>query len=141
MNEARCVTAGFIFLRCGTTPKAFIVELAQSFERVAQPYPSLAVPLRSKTTKLGGASAIQASLIAFGLHEFCRQNYNQTAKRMEISIILTVALAAALIVVVLALVAIIIYQRWRLSDKNAAISKFINENEQLRLKMQRTGIV
>jgi len=51
---------------------------------------------------------------------------------MEISIILTVALAAALIVVVLALVAVIIYQRWRLSDKNAAISKFINENEQLR---------
>ena len=84
---------------------------------------------------------IQTDLIAFGLHEFCRQNYNQTAKRMEISIILTVALAAALIVVVLALVAVIIYQRWRLSDKNAAISKFINENEQLRQKMQRKGIV
>jgi len=42
---------------------------------------------------------------------------------------------------VLALVAVIIYQRWRLSDKNAAISKFINENEQLRQKMQRKGIV
>ena len=63
------------------------------------------------------------------------------SKAYEISIILTVALAAALIVVVLALVAVIIYQRWRLSDKNAAISKFINENEQLRLKMQRKGIV
>ena len=60
---------------------------------------------------------------------------------MEISIILTVALAAALIVVVLALVGIIIYQRWRLSDKNAAIGKFINENELLRQKMQRMGIV
>ena len=60
---------------------------------------------------------------------------------MEISIILTVALAAALIVVVLALVGIIIYQRWRLGEKNAAISKFINENEQLRQKMQRKGIV
>ena len=57
MNETRCATAGFIFLRCGTTPNAFIVELAQSFEREAQPYPSLAVPLRSKTAKLGGASA------------------------------------------------------------------------------------
>lgn len=60
---------------------------------------------------------------------------------MEISIILTVALAAALVVVVLALVGIIIYQRWRLSDKNAAIGKFINENELLRQKMQRMGIV
>lgn len=60
---------------------------------------------------------------------------------METNLILTVALAAALIVVVLALVAVIIYQRWRLSDKNAAISKFINENEQLRQKMQRKGIV
>ena len=60
---------------------------------------------------------------------------------MDFTMIITVALAAALIVVVLALVAVIIYQRWRLSDKNAAISKFINENEQLRLKMQRKGIV
>jgi len=51
---------------------------------------------------------------------------------METNLILTVALAAATIVVVLVLVAVIIYQRWRLGDKNAAISKFINENEQLR---------
>ena len=40
---------------------------------------------------------------------------------METNLILTVALAAAIIVVVLALVAVIIYQRWRLGDKNAAI--------------------
>ena len=65
----------------------------------------------------------------------------QNSKRMETNLILTVALAAAIIVVVLVLVAVIIYQRWRLGDKNAAISKFINENEQLRQKMQRKGIV
>jgi len=33
--------------------------------------PQLFVILRSKTARLGGASAIQASLIAFGLHEPC----------------------------------------------------------------------
>lgn len=60
---------------------------------------------------------------------------------MEISIILTVALTAAIIVVVLVLVAIIIYQRWRLSDKNAAISKFIHENEELRKRMRQAGIL
>lgn len=59
---------------------------------------------------------------------------------MEISIIFTVALAAAIIVVVLVLVGIIIYQRWRLSDKNAAIGKFIHENEELRRKIQCAGI-
>ena len=59
---------------------------------------------------------------------------------MEISIILTVALAAAIIVVVLVLVGIIIFQRWRLSDKNAAIGKFLHENEELRRKIQHAGI-
>ena len=37
---------------------------------------------------------------------------------MDISLILTVALAASFIVVVLVLVAIIIYQRWRIGDQN-----------------------
>ena len=61
--------------------------------------------------------------------------------RMETNIILTVALAAALIVVVLALVGIIIYQRWRLGDKNAAISKFIHENEEQRKRMKKAGLL
>lgn len=60
---------------------------------------------------------------------------------METNLILTVALAAAIIVVVLALVAVIIYQRWRLGDKNAAISKFINENEEQRKRMEKAGLL
>jgi len=60
---------------------------------------------------------------------------------MEAYPILTVALAAAIIVVVLVLVAIIIYQRWRLGDKNAAISKFIHENEEQRRRMQKAGLL
>ena len=60
---------------------------------------------------------------------------------MDISIILTVALAASFIVVVLVLVAIIIYQRWRIGDQNVFIERFIRQNEELRQKMRRAGIV
>ena len=59
---------------------------------------------------------------------------------MEISIILSVALAAAFIVIVLVLVIIIIYQRWRIGDKNVALGKFIEENEEMRRKMHRLDI-
>ena len=45
---------------------------------------------------------------------------------MEVSLILTVALAAAFIVVVLALVAVIVFQRWRISDNNAHLKEFID---------------
>ena len=51
---------------------------------------------------------------------------------METSLILTVALAAAIIVVVLALVAVIVFQRWRISDNNAHLKEFINENMEMR---------
>ena len=51
---------------------------------------------------------------------------------MEVSLILTVALAAAIIVVVLALVAVIVFQRWRISDNNAHIKAFIDENLEMR---------
>lgn len=47
-------------------------------------------------------------------------------------IIITVALASAFIVIVLALVAVIVYQRWRISDSNAHLAKFIDENRRLR---------
>ena len=52
---------------------------------------------------------------------------------MEATFILTVALASAMIVVVLALVCIIIYYRW--------LGRFIDENERLREKINRTGIM
>jgi cbb3-type cytochrome oxidase subunit 3 len=50
---------------------------------------------------------------------------------MDFTLIITVALAAAIIVIVLMLVAIIVYQRWRIGEKNAALARFIRENLEL----------
>ena len=60
---------------------------------------------------------------------------------MEISLILTVALAASFIVVVLVLVAVIVYLRWQIGDKNATLGRFIDENEKMRRKIERAGII
>ena len=60
---------------------------------------------------------------------------------MDISLILTVALAASFIVVVLVLVAIIIYQRWRIGDQNVFIERFIRQNDEQRKKMRKAGIL
>lgn len=60
---------------------------------------------------------------------------------MDISLIFTVAIAAALIVVALVLVAIIIYQRWRIGDQNVFIERFIRQNEEQRQKMRKAGIL
>ena len=60
---------------------------------------------------------------------------------MEISLILTVALAASFIVVVLVLVAVIVYQRWQIGDKNATLGRFIDENEKIRRKIESAGII
>ena len=60
---------------------------------------------------------------------------------MTFELIITVALAASMIVVVLVLVAIIIYQRWRIGDQNVFIERFIRQNEELRQKMRKAGIV
>ena len=60
---------------------------------------------------------------------------------MDANLIFTVALAAAIIVVVLALVGIIIYYRWQLGDKNATLGRFIDENEKMRRKIERMGIL
>ena len=60
---------------------------------------------------------------------------------MELSLILSVALAATMIVVVLVLVAVIVYLRWQIGDKNATLGRFIDENERIRRKMERAGIV
>ncbi len=60
---------------------------------------------------------------------------------MDITLIFTVALAATLIVVVLALVVVIIYQRWRIGDQNVFIERFIHQIEEQRQKMRKAGIV
>jgi cytochrome c-type biogenesis protein CcmH/NrfG len=60
---------------------------------------------------------------------------------MEMTLIFTVALAAAIIVVVLAFVVIIIYQRWRIGDQNVFIERFIRQNEEQREKLKRAGII
>lgn len=57
------------------------------------------------------------------------------------TLIFTVALAAALIVVVLALIVIIMYQSWRIGDQNVFIERFIHQNEEQRQKMRKAGIV
>lgn len=56
-------------------------------------------------------------------------------------LIITVALAAAIVVVLLALIVIIIYQRWRIGDQNVFIERFIRQNEELREKLKRAGII
>ena len=60
---------------------------------------------------------------------------------MDITFVITVALAAAFIVVVLALVFIIIYQRWRIGDQNIFIERFIRQNEEQREKLRKAGII
>ena len=56
-------------------------------------------------------------------------------------LIITVALAAANVVVLLALIVIIIYQRWRIGDQNVFIERFIRQNEEQREKLKRAGII
>ena len=60
---------------------------------------------------------------------------------MDITFVFTVAVAATLIVVALVLVTIIIYQRWRIGDQNVFIERFIRQNEEMRQKMRKAGIV
>lgn len=60
---------------------------------------------------------------------------------MDIEFVISVALAATFIVIVLALVTIIIYQRWRIGDQNVFIERFIRQNEEQRQKMQKAGIL
>lgn len=55
--------------------------------------------------------------------------------------IISVALAATFIVVILVLVAIIIYQRWRIGDQNVFIERFIRQNEELRQRLKNAGII
>jgi cytochrome c-type biogenesis protein CcmH/NrfG len=61
-------------------------------------------------------------------------------KRMDITLVFTIALAAAFIVVLVALVIIILYQRWRIGDQNVFIERFIRQNEEQRQKLKKAGI-
>jgi len=54
--------------------------------------------------------------------------------------VLAVALSSAIVVVLLVLVAIIVYQRWRISDNNVHLEKFIDENREMREKLRKAGI-
>ena len=56
---------------------------------------------------------------------------------MEASFIIAVALGVAIVVVLLVLVATLIYYRWRLSDNNVHLEKFISETIALREKLRR----
>lgn len=60
---------------------------------------------------------------------------------MESSFIIAVALGVAIVVVILGLVATLIYYRWRISDNNAHLEKFITENMELRDKLRRAGML
>ena len=60
---------------------------------------------------------------------------------MDITLVFTVAAAATLIVVALVLVVIIIYQRWRIGEQNVFIERFIRQNEEMRQKMRKAGIL
>ena len=51
---------------------------------------------------------------------------------MDTTLIITVALASAIIVALLVLVGIIIYQRWRIGDQNVFIDRFFRQNEEQR---------
>ena len=55
----------------------------------------------------------------------------------EWTFIIAVALGVAFVVVILVLVAVIVYQRWRISDSNVHLEKFITENMELREKLRR----
>ncbi len=60
---------------------------------------------------------------------------------MDITLIITVALASAIIVALLVLVGIIIYQRWRIGDQNVFIDRFFRQNEEQREKMKKAGLL
>ena len=55
---------------------------------------------------------------------------------METSFIIAVSLGVAFVVVILILVSVIVFQRWRICDNNAHLKAFIDENMELRKKLR-----
>ncbi len=60
---------------------------------------------------------------------------------MEAAFVIAVALGVAIVVVLLGLVATLLYYRWRISDNNVHLEKFITENMELRDKLRRAGML
>lgn len=58
---------------------------------------------------------------------------------MEVSFVISVALGVAIVMVFLGLVFTLIYFRWRVSDNNVHLEKFINENMEMREKLRQAG--
>lgn len=56
---------------------------------------------------------------------------------METSFVIAVALGVAVVVVFLVLLAVIVYQRWRISDNNAHLKSFLDENMEMRDKLRK----
>ena len=59
----------------------------------------------------------------------------------EWTFVAAVAMGVAIVMVNLVLVATIIYYRWRISDNNVHLEKFITENIKLREKLRRAGML
>ena len=59
----------------------------------------------------------------------------------EWTFVVAVALGVAIVMVILTLAAVIIYQRWRISDCNVHLEKFISENIELREKMRKAEML
>lgn len=57
----------------------------------------------------------------------------------DLTLILTVALAAAFVLLVTALLLFIIYYRWRLADSHRTLARFIRENLLLHDKLEQTA--
>ena len=58
---------------------------------------------------------------------------------MEVSFVIAVALGVTVVMVILGLVTTLTYYRWRISDNNVHLEKFINENMEMREKLRRAG--
>lgn len=56
----------------------------------------------------------------------------------DLTLILTVALAAAFVLLVTALLLFIIYYRWRLADSHRTLARFIRENLLLHDQLEQT---
>ena len=69
------------------------------------------------------------------------QGFDESILHMDITFVFAVALSSAIIVVLLVLITIIIYQRWRIGEQNVFIERFIRQNEELRQKMRKAGIL
>lgn len=58
-----------------------------------------------------------------------------TNRTMNTAFIIAVSLGVAVVMTLLMLIAAIIYLRWRISDNNVHLERFITENTELRAKV------